>query len=95
MNKIGSFVVMQMNLESAKQSEISHKEKNKHGTLMHIYRIQKNGTDGTYLQGRNRDRDIENKLVDTVGKGEDGMSLESNIDTYTLQCVKQIASGTL
>ena len=84
-----------MDLEPIVQSEVSQKEKEKYHILMHIYRIQKNGTDGTYLQGRNRDRDIENKLVDTVGKGEDGMSLESNIDTYTLQCVKQIASGTL
>ena len=30
-----------MNLESAKQSEVSQKEKNKHGTLMHIYRTRK------------------------------------------------------
>ena len=36
--------------------------------LMHIYGIEKNGTDGPYLQGRNRGTDIENELV--VGVGE-------------------------
>ena len=41
-----------------------------------------------YLQGRNRDRDGENRLVDTVGKGEGGMNWESGIDIYTLSCVK-------
>ena len=39
--------------------------------------------------------DIENKLVDTVGKGEDGMNWESSTDIDTLQCVEQIASGKL
>ena len=29
---------------------------------------------------------IENGLLDTVGKGEDGMNLESSIDIYTLSC---------
>ena len=36
-NKIGSFVVMWMNLESVIQSEVSQKEKNKYFILMHIY----------------------------------------------------------
>jgi len=27
---------------------------------------------GTYLQGRNRDTGMENKLVDTAGEGESG-----------------------
>ena len=38
-NKIGSFVVMWMNLESVIQSEVSQKEKNKYCILMHICRI--------------------------------------------------------
>ena len=38
-NKIGSFVVMWMNLESVIQSEVSQKEKNKYFILMHIYGI--------------------------------------------------------
>ena len=34
-----------MNLGSVIQSEVSQKEKNKYLILMHIYGIQKNGTD--------------------------------------------------
>ena len=37
--KIGSFVVMWMNLESVIQNEVSQKEKNKYRILMHIYGI--------------------------------------------------------
>ena len=47
------------------------------------------------LRGRNRDTDIENGHVDTVGEGEGGMNWEIRFDTNTLQCVKQIASGNL
>ena len=38
-NKIESFVVMWMDLESVIQSEVSQKEKNKYCILMHIYGI--------------------------------------------------------
>ena len=34
-----------MKLEPVKQSEVSHKEKNKNCILMHIYGFCKNGTD--------------------------------------------------
>ena len=47
------------------------------------------------MQGRNRDADIENGLVDTAGEGEWGTNLESSIEIYILPCVKQIASGKL
>ena len=33
--------------------------------------------------------------MDTVGEGEGGMNGESNMETYTLPYVKQIASGNL
>ena len=46
----------------------------------------------TYLPGRNRDADVENGLVDSVGKGECGMNWESSIESYTSPCVKYIAS---
>ena len=42
----------------------------------------------TYLQGRNRDADVENGLVDTVKEGEGGMNWESSIERYPLPCVK-------
>ena len=48
----------------------------------------------TYLQGRNRDTDVENGLVDTEGEGESGLSWESSIDKYTQPCIKQVASGS-
>ena len=49
----------------------------------------------TYLQDRNRDAGIKNRIVDMVREGEGEMNWESNIETYTLPCVKQIASGNL
>ena len=59
-----------MNLESTIQSEISQKEKNKYHILMHIYGIQKDGTDDPIFS--NGDADTQNRLVDIVGKGEGG-----------------------
>ena len=47
------------------------------------------------MQGRNRDADIENGLVDTAGEGEWGTNLESSIEIYSLPCVKWIAGGKL
>ena len=43
----------------------------------------------TYLQGSNRDSDIENRLVNTAGEGEGGANWESSIETYTLPCVNR------
>ena len=47
------------------------------------------------MQGRNRDADTENRLVDTVREGEGGTNWESTMEMYTLSYVKQIASGKL
>ena len=47
----------------------------------------------TYLQGRNKDADIENGLVDTVQGGAGGTNWESSTETHTLLCIKQMASG--
>lgn len=38
--------------------------------------------------------DLEDRLVDTDGKGEDGTNGECSIDVYTLPCLKQAASGS-
>ena len=43
----------------------------------------------TYLQGRNRDVDIETGIMDIEGEGEGGTNWEIRIDIYTLPCVKQ------
>ena len=45
----------------------------------------------TYIQGRNRDADIENGLWTQV-EGEGGTNWENCIEIYTLPYVKQIAS---
>ena len=47
------------------------------------------------MQGRNRDADRENRLVETVGEGEIPMNSESITETHTLPYVKEIASGKL
>ena len=37
---------------------------------------------------RNRDTDVENKLMDTKGGKGDRMNWEIEIDIYTLLCIK-------
>ena len=44
------------------------------------------------MQGRNRDADVENRLVDTAGEGDDGRSRDSSTETCTLSQAIQIAS---
>ena len=51
-NKIGSFVVMWMNIEFVVQSEASQKEKNKYCVLTHIYGIEKMGMNETKFAGQ-------------------------------------------
>ena len=46
----------------------------------------------TYVQGRNRDTDVEDRLG-RCGEGEGGMDWESSIETHTLPFVKQIVNG--
>ena len=43
-------------------------------------------------QKRHRNKE---QTLDTVGEGEDGMIWKNSTETYTLPCVKQIASGSL
>ena len=73
-----------MNLEPNTQSEVSQKEKDKYHILMHIYGIQKNGTE--YLQGNNG----ETYREQTYGHGERGgkgeMCRKSNMETYITIC---------
>ena len=39
-----------------------------------------------------RDTDVKNRLLDSVGEGEGGMIWENSIETYILSYVKQITS---
>ena len=44
------------------------------------------------MQSKNRDTDVKDGPMDTVGEGEVNMNWESCVSTYTLPCVKQIGS---
>ena len=44
------------------------------------------------MQDRKRDTDVQNRLLDSVGEGEDGMFRENSIKTCILSRVKQIIS---
>ena len=44
------------------------------------------------MQDRKRDTDVLNRLLDSVGEGEDGMFRENSIETSILSRVKQITS---
>ena len=80
-NAFESVLVRWMNLEPTIQSEVSQKEKDKYHILMHIYKIQKNGTEEFIhrQQWRNRHR------KQTYGHGERGgegeMYGKSNVET--------------
>ena len=74
-----------MNTEPIIQSKTSQKDKNKYHILMHIYGIQKDGTD-EYLQGSNGDVDIENRLMDMVGGGESGTEREQHGNIHITIC---------
>ena len=81
-NKIGSFVEIWMDLETVIQSEVSQEEKNKYNLLMHIYGIQKDGTDESVHRASNGDTDVENRPM-WGGEEEEGeMYGESNMETY-------------
>ena len=41
----------------------------------------------TNLQGRNRNTDAKNRLVDTVEEGKGGINWESSIEMHTSSCV--------
>ena len=44
------------------------------------------------MQNKKRDTDVKNRLLDSVGEGEGGMSRENSIETCILSRVKQITS---
>ena len=44
------------------------------------------------MQNRERDTDVQNRLLDSVGEGEGGMFRENIIETSILSRVKQIPS---
>ena len=53
------------------QSEVSQKEKSKYRILTHIWNLEEWDW-WTYFQGRNRNKDVENGLVDSEQEEEHG-----------------------
>ena len=47
------------------------------------------------FQGRNRDADIDNRLVEIVQEGEDGTNWENGFDINTVSYMKLTGSGNL
>ena len=46
------------------------------------------------MEGNKRDTDINNRLLDSVGKGEGGMIWENSIEICILPYVKQMTSAS-
>ena len=100
-NEIGSFVETWMNIETAIQSEVSQKEKNKYRILTHVCGIQENGTDEPVCKA-----EIETQMQRTNGwtlseesgggdGGGGGMNWEIGIDICALTCITQITNKNL
>ena len=95
-NVFESVLMRQMNLEPIIQSEVSS-ERDKYHILMHIYGIQKDGTDEPNCRAAVEMQTQRTDLWAWEAEGEKkgGMTEESGMETYTLPYVKQIASGNL
>ena len=75
-----------MNLEPIIHSEVSQKEKNKSCVLMHVYGIQKDGTDEPICRA---ETETQNRLMDMDGCGEEGegeTNEESSMEAYVTKC---------
>ena len=73
------------------QSDVSEKDKDHYSILTHIYGTQKDGNDNPICKTE-KDTDVQNRLLDSVGEGEGGMFQENSIETCILSRVKQITS---
>ena len=62
-----------MKLAPIIQSEVSQKEKHQYSILMHIYRIQKDGTNDPICTAAKQTQVVKNRLLDSAGEGEGGM----------------------
>ena len=78
-DKTGSSVVMWVNPESVKQSEISQKENNK----PRFFTTRTWNLETANLQGRSRDADAGNGPVGTVGGAEGRTDWESGTHIYS------------
>ena len=78
-----------MNIEPILQSEVSQNEKNKYHILMHIFGMQKDGTDQPICRAAVETDTLRTDLWALLGcgkEGEGGMYGESNMETYITVC---------
>ena len=61
-------------LEPILQSEVSRKDKDQYRILMHIYGILKDDIDNPTCKTKKETQMLQNRLLDSVGEGEGGMS---------------------
>ena len=80
-NKMVSFVVIWMNLVLLTEWSKSKKGKQILYVNTYIWNPEK-WYWWPYLQGRNRDTDVENGLADTAEEGEDGTNWENSFEIY-------------
>ena len=72
-NTFESVLMRWMKLEPNIKSEVSQKEKHQYSILMHIYMEFRKMTKMTLYVRQQRDTDIKNRLLDSVGEGNGGM----------------------
>ena len=85
-NAFESILRRWMNLEPIIQSESSQKEKDKYRILMHICRIQKNGTE-EFIYRATMQKQTQRIDIWTWGEGGEGeMYGKSNMETYITMC---------
>ena len=83
-NIFESVLMRWMNLESIIQSEVSQKEKDKYHILMHIYGIQKDGTEEFICRAAVEKQTQSYGHVERGRQGE--MCGKSNMETYITIC---------
>ena len=79
-----------MKPEPVIQSEVSQKEKHQYTnvyTNAYIWNLER-WWQWPYMWDSERDTDVKNRLLNSVGEGKGGMIWENSIETYILSYVK-------
>ena len=85
-NEIVSFAGRWIDLETVIQSEVSQKVKQISYNIAYMWNLEE-WYRWTYLQSRNRDTDVENKLIDTEEERRGGINWEIGIGGWVCVCV--------
>ena len=87
-NAFDSVLMRWMKLEPIIWSEVSQKENHQYSILMHIYIEFRKMVMMTLYARQQKDTDVKNRLLDSVGEGEGEMISENSIETCILPYVK-------